>query len=137
MSATQVQVTFDPSGNDKNRFSFSPVRSFMNGETAAVLFQISTRGGAGRSARFAEPGGSRWSGPFASAQDLEQGPEVTGLTQVSAAGRTSLEVGGFPRNDSDRQQVYEYVVTVDYEGETYTSRPGYPSTTCTPTGGNP
>ena len=96
-------------------------------------FKLSTRGDNG-AARFAGPGGSRFSGPFTSDQDLQQGPEVAGLTQSPAAGRTSLEVAGFPRNDTGRQQVYEYVVTVEYEGRTYSSRPGYPSTSCLPTG---
>jgi hypothetical protein len=136
MPQTQIQVAFDPSGDEKSRFSFAPVRSSMDNETRSVEMVLSTRGGAGPPARFAEPRGIRWTGPFAGAEEItDQGPEVPGLTETPDSSRTRLRVEGFPENDTDHPETYEYVVTVDYDGKTYSSRPGYPSTTCVPTGG--
>lgn len=127
MSETNIQVTFNPAGDEKTRFSFSPVHSSMDNDARTVVLTLSTRGGNGHTARFAAPEGSRWIGPLAAGET--EGDAVE-LAQTPDSSRTAVEVRGFPRNETDQEELYEYTVTVDFEGRSYTSRPGYPSTSC-------
>lgn len=124
MSRQEIQVTFDPSSTSEPRFTFSPERAVLNGETSAVVVILHTGGQGDAQARFSESDGIRW---------IHEGPGD--LEQTLNAARTVLTLRGFPMNEAQEAIDYDYEVAVEYEGTTFSSTSQYPTMSCVQTGG--